>query len=66
MYNVLVVYLCDNNVLIFQSLFIKLLLLISFVCFLVNMHRPRLRPDGSTGSDYINASFVDVSAGILC
>ena len=33
-----------------------------FSCFFysVNNHRPRLRPDGSAGSDYINASFVDV------
>ena len=25
----------------------------------LNLNRPRLRPDGSDGSDYINASFVD-------
>ena len=29
-----------------------------------NMSRARLRPTGEDGSEYINASFIDVSAGL--
>ena len=32
-----------------------------FVCVLDNNNRMRLRPTTDMGSDYINASFVDVS-----
>ena len=33
----------------------------SILYLTVNVSRPRLRPDGTIGADYINANFVDVN-----